>query len=89
MMKQVTTKTPIFGVPSLETSSRIDTSDQTNRAHAAHYRCKARMRQLESEFEAKASEIRSAYIAELAEIVGASRPCYQLVARNSTAKIKY
>jgi hypothetical protein len=69
MVKSQVSK-PIFGVPSLETSSRIDTSDQTNRANAAHYRCQARMRQLECEFEAKASEFRAAYVAELAEIVG-------------------
>jgi hypothetical protein len=60
----------IFGVPSLETSSRIDTNDQTCRARAAHYRMEARLRQLEAEYEAKASEIRSAFVAELAEIVG-------------------
>jgi len=60
----------IFGMPSLETAERINTSDQTNRARAAHYRLEARMRQLESEFENKASELRSAFVAELAEIVG-------------------
>jgi hypothetical protein len=60
----------IFGVPSLETASRIDTNDQVTRAQAAHYRCQSRMRQLECEFEQKASEIRSAFVAELAEIVG-------------------
>jgi hypothetical protein len=62
--------TAIFGVPSLETASRIDTSDQVTRAQAAHYRCTSRMRELEDQFEARASEIRSAYVAELAEIVG-------------------
>jgi hypothetical protein len=69
MMKQVT-KAAIFGIPSLETSQRIDTNDQTCRAQAAHFRCQSRMQELEAQFEAKASEIRSAYIAELAEICG-------------------
>lgn len=59
-----------FGVPSLETADRIDTHDQACRAQAAQYRCQARMRQLEAEFEAKASEIRNAFVAELAEILG-------------------
>jgi hypothetical protein len=69
MVRNQVTK-QIFGVPSLETSSRIDTNDQACRANAAHYRCQSRMRQLEAEFEAKASEIRSAFVAELAEICG-------------------
>jgi hypothetical protein len=69
MTKTQVTKS-IFGVPSLETASRIDTSDQACRANAAHYRCQARMNELEAQFEQKASEIRSAYIAELAEICG-------------------
>jgi hypothetical protein len=51
-------------------AARIDTSDQVTRAQAAHYRCTARMNELEGQFEQRASEIRSAYIAELAEIVG-------------------
>jgi hypothetical protein len=61
---------PIFGVPSLEVSTRIDTSDQACKAQAAHYRCQSRLRELEAQFEQKASEIRSAFVAELAEIVG-------------------
>lgn len=65
-MKQTVAKT--FGVPSIETASRIDDSDATNAACAAHYRYTARMRQLEAEFEAKASELRAAYITELGEI---------------------
>jgi hypothetical protein len=63
-MKQVS-KTVI-----IDTETRIDVSDQTNRARAAQYRCDQRLRALDSEYETKASEIRSAYIAELAEICG-------------------
>jgi hypothetical protein len=69
MVKNQVTK-PIFGVPSLETAARIYTNDQTCRAQAAHFRCQTRMQELEAQFEAKASEIRSAYIAELAGICG-------------------
>jgi hypothetical protein len=50
----------IFGVPSLETASRIDDSDATNAACAAPFRFNSRMRELEAQFEAKASELRAA-----------------------------
>jgi hypothetical protein len=45
----------IFGVPSLETAQRIDDSDKVEAMQAAHCRLSARMRELESQFEAKAS----------------------------------
>jgi hypothetical protein len=57
-----------FGVPSLETASRIDDSDATNAACAASYRFHARMRELEAQFEAKASELRASFLAELAAL---------------------
>jgi hypothetical protein len=57
-----------FGVPSLETGSRIDDSDAANAACAAHYRYSARLRELEAHFEQKASELRAAYLAELAAL---------------------
>ena len=56
----------IFGALSTETASRIDDSDATNAACAAHFRFTARMRELEAQFEAKASELRAAFLAELA-----------------------
>jgi len=59
---------PIFGVPSMETASRIDDSDATNAVCAAHFRFQARMRELEAQFETKASELRAAFLAELADI---------------------
>jgi hypothetical protein len=37
----------IFGMPSIETASRIDDSDATNAACAASYRFNTRMRELE------------------------------------------
>jgi hypothetical protein len=58
----------IFGMPSTETASRIDDSDATNAACAAHFRFTARMRELEVQFEAKASELRSAFLAELSAL---------------------
>jgi hypothetical protein len=68
MMKQVA-KADLFGVPSLQTAGRIDDSDKVAAFEAAHYRCAARMRELECQFEAKASEIRSAFVAECAGIM--------------------
>jgi len=58
----------IFGVPSLETASRIDDADNVAKAEAAHYRLQARMRELEAQFETKASELRAAFLAEIAAI---------------------
>jgi hypothetical protein len=58
----------IFGALSTETASRIDDSDATNAACAASYRFNARMRELEAQFEAKASELRAAFLAELAAV---------------------
>ena len=64
------TKPAIFGVPSLETARAIDDSDKAAGLQAAHFRCKARLHELEAQFEAKASEIRAAFVAECAEILG-------------------
>jgi len=64
-------KTAIFGVPSLETARRIDDADSVAKAEAASYRLTARMRELEQQFEAKASELRAAFLAELGVIFGA------------------
>jgi hypothetical protein len=59
----------IFGVPSLETATRIDNVDMVEAVHAAHYRLNARMRQLECEFDVKASELRQAFIDETSGIL--------------------
>jgi hypothetical protein len=68
MNKQMTKQ--IFGVPSLETAGCIDDVDKVPAFEAAHYRCSARMRELEQQFEVKASEIRAAFVAEAADIIG-------------------
>ena len=60
----------IFGVPSLETAQRIDDVGMVEAMQAAHYRLCARMRELELQFEAKASELRSAFLAEIGNIQG-------------------
>jgi hypothetical protein len=58
-----------FGVPSLEVSSRIANEDSVRALQASHYRLTARMRELESQFEAKASESRQAFLDESARIL--------------------
>ena len=59
-----------FGVPSLETADRIEASDMCAALGAAAYRFTARMRELEQQFEAKASELRQAYLIECAAAQG-------------------
>jgi hypothetical protein len=60
----------IFGVPSLETARAIDDSVKAAGLQAAHYRLYPRMRELEQQFDAKASELRAAYVAECGDIIG-------------------
>jgi len=64
------TKPAIFGVPSLETARAIDDSHKAAGLQAAHYRLSARMRELEQQFDVKASELRAAFVSECAEIIG-------------------
>jgi hypothetical protein len=66
MNKHLTKQT--FGVVTIETASRIDNSDKCAALHAASYRYDARIRELEGQFEAKASELREAYLNEVAAI---------------------
>jgi hypothetical protein len=68
MNKHLTPKA--FGVPSVETASRIDASDRVSALHAAGYRYDARVREIEAQFEAKVAEIREAYLAEVTDIQG-------------------
>jgi hypothetical protein len=69
MTKSQLAKPNIFGVPSLETATRIDNEDMVAAMHAAHYRVSARMRELECQFEQKAAEVRQAFIDETTEIL--------------------
>jgi hypothetical protein len=68
MAKQLSKQ--VFGVPSLELAVRIDASDICAALGAAGYRFTARMRELEDQFEAKASELRQAYLDECETIQG-------------------
>jgi hypothetical protein len=59
-----------FGVPSVETASRIDASDRVSALHAAGYRYNARVREIELQFEAKIAELREAYLDEVSGLHG-------------------
>jgi hypothetical protein len=63
-------KPNLFGIPSLETARAIDDSDKTNSLEAAHYRLSARMAELARQYDAKASELRSNFLKECADILG-------------------
>jgi len=64
------TLSTIFGVPSLETARAIDDSDKAAGLQAAHYRLYPCMRELEQQFDAKASELRASFVAACGEIIG-------------------
>jgi hypothetical protein len=69
-MNRQVSKPNMLGVVTLETASRIDASDKVSALHAAHYRLNARLHELETQFEAKAAELREAYLGEVAAIHG-------------------
>lgn len=72
MAKVIQVKQTAFGVPSIEVARRIDNSDTIAALDAANYRYSARMRELEHQFEAKASELREAYLDEVVAAHGDS-----------------
>jgi hypothetical protein len=67
-MTKLPAKQAIFGVPSIETVARVDNSDKVSAFQAAHYRLQENMRELENQFEGKASELRAAFVQEAAAI---------------------
>jgi hypothetical protein len=62
-----TERSQIIRRASLETAQRIAASDTTHDVQAATYRFNARMRELETQFEIKASEIRAAFVREVGQ----------------------
>jgi hypothetical protein len=69
-MAKALTKTA-FGVPSADVLTAIDASDKCAELQAASYRFTAKLAELERQFEAKASELRTAYLEEVAAIQAA------------------
>jgi len=77
MENKMTTKTGVarskpnlFGIPSIATARAIDDSEKTAALEAATYRLSTRMRELEAQFDSKASELRAAFVSECQEILG-------------------
>jgi hypothetical protein len=64
------TQPTIIGVSSTEIARAIDDSDKAAGRQAAHHRLYTRMRELEQQFDAKASELQAAFVAECGEIIG-------------------
>jgi hypothetical protein len=69
-MAKALTKTA-FGVPSADVLTAIDASDKCAELQAASYRFTAKLAELERQFEAKASELWTAYLEEVAAIQAA------------------
>ena len=55
-------------VKNLQVINCIDDSDKVSAIGAAHYRLQAKMRELESQFEQKAAELRAAFVQEVSTI---------------------
>lgn len=68
-MAKLSAKTA-FGVPSQELTIRIDESVATSLLRQAGYAFESKMRELERQFEAKASELRGEYLTATATITG-------------------
>jgi hypothetical protein len=71
MNKQLS-KAQIFWAPTLETARNIDDCDTVHAIEAARHRFNTNMRDLECAFDAKASELRAAFVAEVADTMGTS-----------------
>jgi hypothetical protein len=68
MTRQITTKERIFWAPSLEVGRRIDDDDTIHAIEAARYRFNASIADLERAYDAEASKLRAAFVAEVAQL---------------------
>jgi hypothetical protein len=66
MNRQV--KPAIFWAPALDTARAIDDSDTVTAIEAARYRFTASMADLERHYDAEASKLRAAFVAEIAAL---------------------
>jgi hypothetical protein len=62
------TKSSIFWAPSLETARKIDDDDTVTAIESARYRFAASMADLERCYDEQASRLRSAFVAEVAQL---------------------
>ena len=61
---------PSFGVPSAEVIGTIEAAQTSHELQAATFKFQATMRELERQFEAKASELRAQYIDDIRTLTG-------------------
>jgi hypothetical protein len=66
MARQLSKQT--FGIPSADVLANIEASDKCAQLQAASYGFQAKLADLERQFEEKASDLRLAYLAEVAAI---------------------
>jgi hypothetical protein len=67
MTRQVS-KPQIFWAPALDTARKIDDSDTVTAIESARYRFTASMADLERSYDAEASKLRAAFVAEVAQL---------------------
>jgi hypothetical protein len=65
-MNRQVSKPQIFWAPALETARKIDDSDTVTAIESARYRFQACMNDLERSYDAEASKLRAAFVAEVA-----------------------
>jgi hypothetical protein len=67
-MNRQVSKPQIFWAPALDTARKIDDSDTVTAIESARYRFQASMADLERSYDAEASKLRSAFVAEVAQL---------------------
>jgi hypothetical protein len=71
-MNRQVSKPSIFWAPALDTARKIDDVDTVTAIEAARYRFTASMSDLERSYDAEASKLRSAFVAEVAGLYNPS-----------------
>jgi hypothetical protein len=67
-MNKSVTRPQIFWAPALDTARKIDDSDVVTAIEAARYRFSTCMADLEHHYDAEASKLRAAFVAEVAQL---------------------
>jgi hypothetical protein len=67
-MNRQVSKPQIFWAPTLDTARRIDDVDTVTAIEGARYRFTASMADLERSYDEQASKLRSAFVAEVAQL---------------------
>jgi hypothetical protein len=67
-MNRQVSKPQIFWAPALDTARKIDDSDTVTAIEAARFRFQSYMADLERSYDAEASKLRAAFVAEVAQL---------------------